>query len=289
MSCEVETVEQIQRFIVSQTEAGIRQYIETAGSEREKILAAELVRTAERVSQLEAERQHVEMLQDCVAAHAEENVRLRNMLEVVLDEAVCTPDKIRDPSARLARITAYCRETLGYARQADKDSPLDARSHQVVGGVGTDGIGPGAVNLRGGSTPQEARQSQPGSSPGSVPQVTQQVTFPKQTDLADQGLPMDAINRASKAAMLTTEKQSEHATPRERGLNVNWDRWNLDSLREALFQLRDDIIRNAPDTVWVGPGQTACERITEILGDDWGVDGKCEPRGGWTEPESSDG
>lgn len=48
-----------------------------------------------------------------------ENSRLRNMLETVLDEAVCTPDKIRDPRARLAQITTYCRETLGYvARQA---------------------------------------------------------------------------------------------------------------------------------------------------------------------------
>lgn len=50
--------------------------------------------------------------------------------------------------------------------------------------------------------------------------------------------------------------------------------------REDLAKLRDDIIKNAHDVVWVGPGETACERITSILGDDWGKDGKCEIRVG---------
>ena len=52
----------------------------------------------------------------------------------------------------------------------------------------------------------------------------------------------------------------------------------FDFLNEALRQFRDDIIRNATDTVWVGPAETACERITTLLGDDWGKDGKCEAR-----------
>jgi hypothetical protein len=36
-----------------------------------------------------------------------------------------------------------------------------------------------------------------------------------------------------------------------------------------LRKLRADICLHAHDTVWVGAAETACERITSILGDDW--------------------
>lgn len=59
---------------------------------------------------------------------------------------------------------------------------------------------------------------------------------------------------------------------------LNDDAAHMMKVHEALELLRDDIINNANDTVWVGAGETACERITSILGDDWGADGKCEAR-----------
>jgi hypothetical protein len=52
----------------------------------------------------------------------------------------------------------------------------------------------------------------------------------------------------------------------------------VERLTESLAQLRDDIINFSDDTIWVGLSETACERITSILGDDWGEDGKCEAR-----------
>lgn len=39
--------------------------------------------------------------------------------------------------------------------------------------------------------------------------------------------------------------------------------------KNELKKLREDICKHADDTVWVGPCETACERITQILGDDW--------------------
>lgn len=42
---------------------------------------------------------------------------------------------------------------------------------------------------------------------------------------------------------------------------------------DQLRILRDDIIEQATDTLWVGLTETVCERITTILGDDWGKDG----------------
>jgi len=47
-------------------------------------------------------------------------------------------------------------------------------------------------------------------------------------------------------------------------------------VRELTLQLRllrDEIIENALDVVWVDGAETACERITSILGDDWGKNG----------------
>jgi hypothetical protein len=47
-------------------------------------------------------------------------------------------------------------------------------------------------------------------------------------------------------------------------------REELGRLRGALIQLRLDICHNATDTVWVGSGETAVDRISYILGDgDW--------------------
>lgn len=43
----------------------------------------------------------------------------------------------------------------------------------------------------------------------------------------------------------------------------------VDRLRLELVKLRDDIVDNAQDTMWCGPGETVCERITSILGDQW--------------------
>jgi len=40
-------------------------------------------------------------------------------------------------------------------------------------------------------------------------------------------------------------------------------------LKDELSQLRCDIENYADDTVWVGPCETACDRITYILDDEW--------------------
>ncbi len=42
---------------------------------------------------------------------------------------------------------------------------------------------------------------------------------------------------------------------------------------QLLRELRDDIIEQATDTLWVGLTDTVCERLTMIIGDDWGADG----------------
>jgi hypothetical protein len=51
--------------------------------------------------------------------------------------------------------------------------------------------------------------------------------------------------------------------------------WQQEQFNKRLEQLRSDIIDNATDTVWVGASETACERITTIIGDSWGSEGDC--------------
>lgn len=43
----------------------------------------------------------------------------------------------------------------------------------------------------------------------------------------------------------------------------------LCAVHSELKQLRADIVKYASDTAWVGASETACERITWIIGDNW--------------------
>jgi hypothetical protein len=59
---------------------------------------------------------------------------------------------------------------------------------------------------------------------------------------------------------------------RERDTACSWVRQleaERDRLRATLADLRSDIAKHATDTVWCGPAETACDRITAGLGDEW--------------------
>jgi hypothetical protein len=62
----------------------------------------------------------------------------------------------------------------------------------------------------------------------------------------------------------------------------------VERFTQQLRLLRDDIIKHSKDTLWAGDCQTVCERLTELIGDDWGKDGKCEPTGGWPAPTATE-